>query len=60
MTPVAVVMMIVAIALVWGGLIASILFLRSQPEVSDHELPDPDVDRGDQDRLSGPHPDRDL
>lgn len=37
----AVVMMVVAMLLVWGGLIAAILFLRARPEV--HGLEDPDL-----------------
>ncbi|WP_010146514.1 methionine/alanine import family NSS transporter small subunit [Serinicoccus profundi] len=41
MTTQAVLMMIVAILVVWGGLVASILFLRAHPEVEDSELEDP-------------------
>lgn len=31
MTPLAIVMMLVAIAIIWGGLAASIVFLRRHP-----------------------------
>ena len=34
MTTTSVVMMIVAMIVVWGGLIAAILYLRSRPEVT--------------------------
>ena len=37
----AIVMMIVSILLVWGGLIASILFMRANPQVEAMEDPDP-------------------
>ncbi|PZU47054.1 MAG: putative methionine/alanine importer small subunit [Arsenicicoccus sp.] len=40
MTTQAVLMMIVAILVVWGGLVASILFLRAHPEVDDTEPAD--------------------
>lgn len=43
MTTSAVLMMIVAMLVVWGGLVASVLFLRSRPEVDDATLPDPDA-----------------
>ncbi|WP_298746101.1 methionine/alanine import family NSS transporter small subunit [uncultured Serinicoccus sp.] len=43
MTTSAVLMMIVAMLVVWGGLVASVLFLRARPEVDDAELPDPDA-----------------
>lgn len=42
MTTQAVLMMIVAILVVWGGLVASILFLRAHPEVDDTEPADPE------------------
>ncbi|WP_374977855.1 methionine/alanine import family NSS transporter small subunit [Microbacterium trichothecenolyticum] len=35
MTPIAVIFLILAIVIVWGGLIASVLLLRRRPEV-DH------------------------
>ncbi|MDZ8172554.1 methionine/alanine import family NSS transporter small subunit [Microbacterium xanthum] len=34
MTPIAVTFLVLAIIVVWGGLIASSLFLRSRPETS--------------------------
>jgi len=34
MTPIAITFLILAIAIVWGGLIASTLYLRSRPELS--------------------------
>lgn len=40
----AIVMMVVALVLVWGGLVAAIIQLRLRPEVSDGELPEnPDL-----------------
>lgn len=42
MTTPAVLMMIVAMVVVWGGLLASVLFLRSRPGVEEDTLPDPD------------------
>ena len=39
----AIVMMIVAITIVWGGLLAAVLFLRARPQVTDGEWAvDPD------------------
>lgn len=60
MTGTAVTMMIVAMVVVWGGLVASILFLRARPEVGEELLEDPDMVRDDTARLSQPHPYRDL
>lgn len=60
MTGTAITMMLVALIIVWGGLIASILYLRSRPEVSDELLEDPDLVADDRARASLPHPDRDL
>ncbi|MBN7793570.1 methionine/alanine import family NSS transporter small subunit [Microbacterium esteraromaticum] len=37
MTPTAVVMMVVAMATVWGGLIAAIVNLARHPEVAENE-----------------------
>lgn len=56
----AVIMMLVAMLIVWGGLIASILFLRSRPQVSDGEHEDPDLVLDDEERASLPHPTRDT
>lgn len=41
MDPNAIAMMIVAMVLIWGGLVAAILHLRARPEVT--ELDDPDA-----------------
>lgn len=60
MTGNAVTMMLVAMFIVWGGLIASILFLRSRPKVDDSILEDPDMVREDTARLQEPHPGREL
>lgn len=60
MTGTAIAMMIVALLIVWGGLVASILFLRSRPEVSTDLVEDPDLVADDSARWSQPHPDRDL
>lgn len=35
MTGQAIAMMIVSIVIIWGGLLASILYLRARPEVTD-------------------------
>ena len=58
MTAPAVIMMIVAILVVWGGLAASILYLRSRPEVD--LLEGPDLVADDEARLHEPHPFRDT
>lgn len=60
MDPIAIVMMIVALVLVWGGLIAAILFLRSRPEVVGGPHEDPDLVRDDEERGHEPHPFRDT
>lgn len=36
MTGIAITFLILAIAIVWGGLVASALFLRSRPERADY------------------------
>ena len=56
----AIFMMIVALVLVWGGLIAAILFLRSRPEVVGGPHEDPDLVRDDDERSHRPHPTRDT
>lgn len=60
MTGTAIVLLLVAAVIVWGGLIASIIFLMTHPEVAD--LPDADavVDAEDIVRASQPHPSRDT
>lgn len=60
MTTTSVVMMIVAMVVVWGGLIAAILYLRSRPEVVGGPHEDPDLVRDDEERFDQPHPFRDL
>lgn len=54
----AIIMMILALTLVWGGLAASILFMRSRPQVDVAE--DPDLVLDDDGRRRAPHPTRDL
>jgi hypothetical protein len=36
MTPIAIFFLVLAIVLVWGGLIASVLFLRKRPELDQY------------------------
>ncbi len=36
MTPLAITFLILAIVIVWGGLVASAVFLRRHPEVADY------------------------
>ena len=60
MTTTAVVMMLVAMVVVWGGLVASILFLRSRPEVTDGLHEDPDMIAEDDLRAHEPRPFRDT
>lgn len=43
MTPVAIVMMVIAMVTVWGGLIASVVNLARHPEVAEGE-PQPSVE----------------
>jgi hypothetical protein len=38
----AIVMMVIALVLVWGGLVAAVIQIRMRPEVSDTELPEPE------------------
>ncbi|ALG85594.1 MetS family NSS transporter small subunit [Gordonia phthalatica] len=60
MTASAVALLLVAAFVVWGGLIASITFLTTHPEVTD--LPDegPVMAAEDIVRASQPHPTRDT
>jgi hypothetical protein len=46
-TPIAITFLILAIVVVWGGLIASTLYLRSHPERSAYPPGDPDDHRED-------------
>lgn len=59
MSGIAIVMLIVSITIVWGGLVASIVFLRRRPEV-EGLVKDPDMVREDTDRAARPHPTRDT
>ncbi|EON33082.1 hypothetical protein GTC6_08684 [Gordonia terrae C-6] len=59
MSGIAIVMLIVSITIVWGGLVASIVFLRRRPEV-EGLAEDPEILREDTDRASRPHPSRDT
>ncbi|RCW43125.1 putative methionine/alanine importer small subunit [Halopolyspora algeriensis] len=40
MSTAAILMMIIAIVLVWGGLLASAIHLRRHPEPREHDEPD--------------------
>lgn len=60
MNTAAIVMMLVAMIVVWGGLVASIVFLRNRPEVTDGLHEDPDLVTDDARRENEPHPFRDT
>lgn len=60
MDPIAIVMMIIALVLVWGGLIAAIMYLRSRPEVVGGPHEDPDLVDEDDERSHQAHPFRDT
>ena len=47
MTPIAITFLILAIAVVWGGLIASTLYLRRRPERTTYPAGDTDDHRED-------------
>ena len=47
MTPIAITFLILAIAIVWGGLIASTLYLRRRPERTNYPAGDTDDHRED-------------
>lgn len=47
MTPVAITFLIIAILVVWGGLVASVLLLRRRPERTDYPPGDTDDHRED-------------
>lgn len=57
MTTTAIIVMIIAMTVIWGGLAAAILNLRAHPEVLDGPA---DPDEGGELRASQPHLDRDL
>lgn len=48
MTGIAIAFLLLALVLVWGGLIASILFLRSRSELTDYPAGGEDDDRRDE------------
>ncbi|AZZ81280.1 MULTISPECIES: methionine/alanine import family NSS transporter small subunit [Gordonia] len=59
MSGIAIVMLLISIGIVWGGLVASVIFLNRHPEVDGlHE--DPDLVRDDEERAAQPHPFRDT
>lgn len=57
MTTTAIIVMIIAMTVIWGGLAAAILNLRARPEVLDGPA---DPDEVGELRASQPHLDRDL
>ncbi|GAB85220.1 methionine/alanine import family NSS transporter small subunit [Gordonia rubripertincta] len=59
MSGIAIVMLLISIGIVWGGLVASVIFLNRHPEV-DGLLEDPDLVRDDEERGAQPHPFRDT
>lgn len=59
MSGIAIVMLLISIGIVWGGLVASIIFLNRNPEV-EGLLEDPDLVRDDEERAAQPHPTRDT
>ncbi|WP_131104250.1 methionine/alanine import family NSS transporter small subunit [Ornithinimicrobium sufpigmenti] len=57
----AVIMMVVSMVLVWGGLVASILFMRARPQVATEDpdlVPADDVSRRARRGRRGSRPDR--
>ncbi|GAC00787.1 hypothetical protein GONAM_19_01000 [Gordonia namibiensis NBRC 108229] len=59
MSGIAIVMLLISIGIVWGGLVASVIYLNRRPEV-EGLLEDPDLARDDTERASQPHPTRDT
>jgi hypothetical protein len=47
MTPVAIVFLVLALVVVWGGLAASIMFLRRRPELTEYPPGGTDDARGE-------------
>jgi len=47
MTPIAITFLILSIAIVWGGAVASALFLRRRPELAEYPPGAPDDHRED-------------
>ena len=60
MTTSAILLLLVAAVVVWGGLIASITFLNRNPEVTDLVDEDEAVLADDEARANLPHPTRDT
>ncbi|MDY6808761.1 MAG: methionine/alanine import family NSS transporter small subunit [Actinomycetota bacterium] len=56
----AIIMMIIAMVIVWGGLAASIVNLRLRPNKTDSPYEDPDLVADDIAREHLPHPTRDT
>ncbi len=49
MTPIAIVFLILAVLVVWGGFVASLVFLRRRPERGDYPEGGVDDSRADDD-----------
>ncbi len=61
MSGIAIVMLLISIGIVWGGLVASIIFLNRHPPEVEGLLEDPpDLVRDDEERAAQPHPTRDT
>lgn len=62
MTGPAITLLVVAVMLVWGGLVASIAYLRARPEVDPNQLPPlpEDLAAADAARADQPQPTRDT
>lgn len=56
----AIFLMVISMILVWGGLIAAVLFLRARPEVTDLADIDDETIVIDDTRDDWPHPTRDT
>ena len=60
MSTFAIMMLIIAVTIVWGGLVAAIVFIRRYPDVVDGPFEDPDLVHEDEVRAGLPHPTRDT
>lgn len=62
MTGPAITLLVISMILVWGGLIASVLFIRARPAVDPATMPPlpPELDDDDSARAEQPHPQRDT
>lgn len=56
----AILMMLLAMVVVWGGLIASVLYLRARPHVTDGPEERPELLREVEERYRQPRPMRDT